>query len=97
MARRFATAFSLLHLFVLTALAAPHTQDTGFLNRSIEVNNVLRRYVVYLPEGWNRQQTWPVILFCTGRESGDRKAWTRRRSGFPRRFGFIRSAGRLSW
>ncbi|HEX4068441.1 MAG TPA: prolyl oligopeptidase family serine peptidase [Acidobacteriaceae bacterium] len=50
--------------------AAPHRQDTGFLNRTIDVNGVSHRYVVYLPENWSRDQRWPVILFLHG--SGER-------------------------
>lgn len=52
------------------AHAAKHPQDTGFLNRTITVNGVVRRYVVYLPENWNKSQKWPVILFLHG--SGER-------------------------
>jgi poly(3-hydroxybutyrate) depolymerase len=69
MIRRLFLAFSLFFLFV-PAHAASRPQDTGFLNRSIELNGVLHRYVVYLPENWNRQQTWPFILFLHG--SGER-------------------------
>lgn len=52
--------------------AATHRQDTGFLNRTLEVNGVMRRYMVYVPENWNRSQLWPVILFLHG--SGERGA-----------------------
>jgi poly(3-hydroxybutyrate) depolymerase len=69
MIRRLLLAFSLSFLS-LPAHAASRPQDTGFLNRSIEINGVLHRYVVYLPENWNRQQTWPFILFLHG--SGER-------------------------
>lgn len=50
--------------------AAKHVQDTGFLNRTIVVNGILRRYVVYLPETWTKGEKWPVILFLHG--SGER-------------------------
>jgi poly(3-hydroxybutyrate) depolymerase len=70
MVRRLVLVFSLLFVCSLPGHAAPHRQDTGFLNRSIEVNGNLHRYVVYLPDDWNRQQTWPVILFLHG--SGER-------------------------
>ena len=70
MLRRLFLASSILLLGWLPAYAAPHRQDTGFLNRSRVVNGTLRRYVVYLPDGWNRQQPWPVILFLHG--SGER-------------------------
>jgi len=52
--------------------AASRRQDTGFLNRSIEVSGSLHRYMVYVPENWNRAQSWPVILFLHG--SGERGA-----------------------
>lgn len=64
-----------LLVLLFVCLAAPvwgaaHRQDTGFLNRSLEYDGVLRRYVVYLPENWDRSQRWPVILFLHG--SGER-------------------------
>jgi poly(3-hydroxybutyrate) depolymerase len=64
-----------LPVLFFVCLAAPvwgaaHRQDTGFLNRSLEYDGVLRRYVVYLPENWDRSQRWPVILFLHG--SGER-------------------------
>jgi poly(3-hydroxybutyrate) depolymerase len=70
MARRISVIFAWLLVVLPPIQAAPHRQDTGFLNRTIVVNGDLHRYVVYLPEGWNRQQTWPVILFLHG--SGER-------------------------
>ena len=45
-------------------------QDTGFLNRTLDLNGTLHRYVVYLPENWSPNQSWPVILFLHG--SGER-------------------------
>jgi acetyl esterase/lipase len=45
-------------------------QDTGFLNRTLDLNGALHRYVVYLPENWSPNQSWPVILFLHG--SGER-------------------------
>src|ERR1700691_3883164 len=69
MLRRIFLAFSFA-ILLLPAWATVHRQDTGFLNRSIEINGVLRRYVVYLPENWKTQQTWPFVLFLHG--SGER-------------------------
>ena len=57
-------------LVLLPAHAAPRRQDTGFLNRTIDINGVLHRYVVYVPENWSPNQLWPVILFLHG--SGER-------------------------
>lgn len=59
-----------LATLVAPAYGAIHRQDTGFLNRTVDVNGVLHKYVVYLPENWSRQQLWPVILFLHG--SGER-------------------------
>ncbi|WP_158615394.1 prolyl oligopeptidase family serine peptidase [Acidipila sp. EB88] len=53
-----------------SAQAAKHMQDTGFLNRTILVDGVTHRYVVYLPETWRKEQKWPIILFLHG--SGER-------------------------
>ncbi len=53
-------------------------QDTGFLNRKIELHGVTYRYQIYLPEEWRREDAkkWPVILFLHGRgERGSEGMW----------------------
>lgn len=53
-------------------------QETGFLNRSIEVGDVTYRFEVYLPEQFRRDdhKSWPVILFLHGRgERGSEGMW----------------------
>ncbi len=53
-------------------------QDTGFLNRKIELHGVTYRFQVYLPEEWRRDdgRQWPVILFLHGRgERGSEGMW----------------------
>ena len=53
-------------------------QETGFLNRRIELHGVSYRYQVYLPEEWRRDdhKLWPVILFLHGRgERGSEGMW----------------------
>ncbi len=53
-------------------------QETGFLNRWIEVGKASYRYQVYLPEEWrsNDHKLWPVILFLHGRgERGAEGMW----------------------
>jgi acetyl esterase/lipase len=53
-------------------------QETGFLNRTIEINRVTYRYQVYVPEEWRRNdhKLWPVILFLHGRgERGSEGMW----------------------
>lgn len=53
-------------------------QDTGFLNRKIELHGVTYRFQVYLPEDWRRDdgKQWPIILFLHGRgERGSEGMW----------------------
>jgi poly(3-hydroxybutyrate) depolymerase len=53
-------------------------QETGFLNRRIQVSGVTYRYQVYVPEEWrsNDHKQWPVILFLHGRgERGSEGLW----------------------
>ncbi|MGA2501612.1 MAG: alpha/beta hydrolase-fold protein [Tepidisphaeraceae bacterium] len=52
--------------------------ETGFLNRSIELNGVSYRFQVYLPEDWRRGdgRLWPIVLFLHGRgERGSDGMW----------------------
>jgi poly(3-hydroxybutyrate) depolymerase len=59
----------------------PHPQpkqETGFLNRTIELHGVTYRFQVYLPEAYHRDKhkPWPVILFLHGRgERGAEGMW----------------------
>jgi acetyl esterase/lipase len=64
--------------------AGPHfsrqkpPQETGFLNRSIEMHGASYRFQVYLPEEWRRDdhKQWPIILFLHGRgERGSEGMW----------------------
>jgi acetyl esterase/lipase len=53
-------------------------QETGFLNRRIELDGVSYRFQVYLPEEWRRDDNrqWPIILFLHGRgERGSEGMW----------------------
>jgi poly(3-hydroxybutyrate) depolymerase len=53
-------------------------QETGFLNRRVEVNGVSYKFQVYLPEDYRRDdgKLWPVILFLHGRgERGSEGMW----------------------
>ncbi len=53
-------------------------QDTGFLNRRVELHGVTYRFQVYLPEDWRRDdgKLWPIILFLHGRgERGSEGMW----------------------
>jgi len=48
------------------------TRETGFLNRSISVDGVDYPYVVYVPRDFDRQSTWPVVLFLHGSDERGR-------------------------
>ena len=53
-------------------------QETGFLNRRIELHGVSYRFMVYLPEEWRRDdhKLWPILLFLHGRgERGSEGMW----------------------
>src|SRR3569833_2723508 len=53
-------------------------QETGFLNRRIQIGAATYRYQVYLPEEWRKDhhKKWPVILFLHGRgERGQEGMW----------------------
>jgi poly(3-hydroxybutyrate) depolymerase len=53
-------------------------QETGFLNRSIQLHGLSYRFQVYLPEEWRRDdgRLWPIILFLHGRgERGSEGMW----------------------
>lgn len=54
------------------------SQETGFLNRTVEVHGVSYRFQIYLPENFRRDdhKKWPVILFLHGRgERGAEGMW----------------------
>jgi len=84
--------FLLTTLFVLTmtqiALSADkhsrhkeqaaNRQETGFLNRRVELRGNSYRYQVYLPEDYKRddRKSWPIALFLHGRgERGSEGMW----------------------
>ena len=53
-------------------------QETGFLNRRLELHGATYRFQVYLPEEWRRddRKKWPIILFLHGRgERGSEGMW----------------------
>jgi acetyl esterase/lipase len=75
-----------LALFSLLALASGRQalahgkhpqQETGFLNRRLQLHGVNYRFQVYLPEEWRDDgRQWPVILYLHGRnERGSEGMW----------------------
>jgi predicted esterase len=60
-------------------------QETGFLNRTVELHGAAYRFQVYLPEVYRRddRKQWPVILFLHGRgERGSEGMW-QTQTGLP--------------
>jgi dienelactone hydrolase len=65
------------HNAALSSPAEP-AQETGFLNRKIELHGVTYHFQVYLPEEWRRDdhRLWPIILALHGRgERGSEGMW----------------------
>src|SRR5271168_4996584 len=57
---------------------AEPAQETGFLNRRIELHGATYKFQVYLPEEWRRDdhRLWPIILALHGRgERGSEGMW----------------------
>ena len=53
-------------------------QETGFLNRNLELHGTAYHFQVYLPEDFRRDdhKHWPIILFLRGRgERGEEGMW----------------------
>jgi poly(3-hydroxybutyrate) depolymerase len=60
-------------------------QETGFLNRTVELHGATYRFQVYLPEEWRRNdhKEWPILLFLHGRgERGSEGLW-QTQTGLP--------------
>jgi predicted peptidase len=57
---------ALLVAAALPARGAPVRQETGFLDRSITVEGVEYRYVVYVPRDFDPGRAWPVVLTLHG-------------------------------
>jgi predicted peptidase len=70
-------------LCLLVASLAP-AADTGFLNRSVTVDGVDYRYVVYVPRTYNAATLWPVILFLHGSGESGTDGLLQTELGLPR-------------
>ncbi len=55
---------SLLFALLLPAVVAG--QQTGFLQRTVEVASVTYRYQVYVPASYTPSKKWPVVFFLHG-------------------------------
>ena len=61
-----AYAMSIGALLVLPSLANSQNVETGFLNRTLSLDDVTHRYQVYVPATYDSRARWPVILFLHG-------------------------------
>jgi predicted peptidase len=62
---------SIRTIVALLALVVPsgalgQSVETGFLNRTLAVGGETHRYQVFVPAGYTRSQSWPVVLFLHG-------------------------------
>ena len=64
---RFPKAFYvLLAAIAVSPLTYAQKTETGFLDRSIRMNGTEYRYQVFVPRGFTRKRTWPVIVALHG-------------------------------
>jgi poly(3-hydroxybutyrate) depolymerase len=63
----------------------PPAQETGFLNRKVEVNGVTYRFQIYLPEEFRRDEhkPWPILLFLHGRGERGSEGMFQTQIGLP--------------
>lgn len=70
--KRLFKRIGLIRVFVVAAIAMTASQlsaqklETGFLDRAVIVNKTEYRYQVYVPRGFTRTKTWPVIIALHG-------------------------------
>ena len=62
--KRLITFLFLCPLAGLPAYAKKH--ETGFIDRTITIQDVNFKYQVFVPEDWTPHQKWPVILALHG-------------------------------
>src|SRR5580693_756834 len=64
-----------LLIALLCLMAVPtfaRKRETGFLDRTVSVDEVVYRYQVFVPQNYDPHKKWPVILFLHGLgERGD--------------------------
>ncbi len=63
----------------------PPAQETGFLNRKVELNGVTYRFQIYIPEEFRRDEhkPWPIILFLHGRGERGSEGMFQTQIGLP--------------
>ena len=63
----------------------PPAQETGFLNRQVELRGVSYRFQVYVPEDFRRDEhkPWPILLFLHGRGERGSEGMFQTQIGLP--------------
>jgi predicted esterase len=63
----------------------PPAQETGFLNRKVELNGATYRFQIYLPEEFRRDEhkPWPILLFLHGRGERGSEGMFQTQIGLP--------------
>jgi predicted peptidase len=51
---------------VTAAMGFAKSHETGFLDRTITLQDVSYKYQVFVPDNWTPKQKWPIILFLHG-------------------------------
>lgn len=71
-------------MLVIVALSmAAVFGETGFLDRSVEVNGQTHFYQVYVPRDYAPKRVWPVILFLHGSGESGANGITQTQVGLP--------------
>src|SRR5947207_15103542 len=63
----------------------PPAQETGFLNRKVELNGASYRFQIYVPEEFRRDEhkPWPILLFLHGRGERGSEGMFQTQIGLP--------------
>jgi predicted esterase len=63
----------------------PPAQETGFLNRKVELNGATYRFQIYVPEEFRRDEhkPWPILLFLHGRGERGSEGMFQTQIGLP--------------
>ncbi len=64
--RRFRPLLLFAFAMAMISPALARKPDTGFLDRTLTVQNASYKYQVFLPENWSSSKKWPIMLFLHG-------------------------------
>jgi predicted peptidase len=84
---RFAPLLCLSFVAISLALASrsgAHSNDTGFLDRTLSLHGRTYRYQVFVPEDWSPKEQWPIVLFLHGAGERGSDGLLQTDAGLPR-------------